>query len=169
MLSGWTWAHLNEGHVDTVNIRSLLTVYFNAHKVLIEKCSNLFTLKRLSLHHMTPMAGGVPHGEEDGFVLLPCLLKSFLTPRIPDGESGCSSTTYWLCFIELHTSLPVNRIRSMLQKVRWLLISQPIASFLLFWWWTATINTSHCATTGDYWTYKQQRIGGIAFIKGGLL
>ena len=37
---------------------------------------------------MAPMAGGVSHGEEDGFVLLPCLFKSFLTPRIPDGEVG---------------------------------------------------------------------------------
>ena len=50
-------AHLYEGHVDLIDIRSLFSVHFDAHKVLAEQRANLLALKRLPLHHVTPVAG----------------------------------------------------------------------------------------------------------------
>lgn len=39
-------------HIDFVHIRSLLSVHFDADKVLIEYVCNCLTLKALYLHHM---------------------------------------------------------------------------------------------------------------------
>jgi len=76
-------AHLDEGHVDTVNIWPFFAIHFDADKVFIEELPNFLTLKRLSLHHVAPVASGVTHREKYEFVLLPCLLKCLLAPGVP--------------------------------------------------------------------------------------
>lgn len=56
-------AYLNECHIDFVDVRSFLPVHLDVDEVFIHDFGNLFTLKRLPLHHVAPVAGGVPHYE----------------------------------------------------------------------------------------------------------
>ena len=66
-----------------VNIWPFFAIHFDADEVFIEELPNFLTLKRLSLHHVAPVASGVTHREKYEFVLLPCLLKCLLTPGVP--------------------------------------------------------------------------------------
>ena len=76
-------AHLYEGHVDLINVRSLFSVHFDAHKVFAEQCANLLALKRLLLHHVTPVAGRVANGQEYRLALRLGFVKRLFTPRVP--------------------------------------------------------------------------------------
>lgn len=51
--------YLHKGHVDFVNIWPLLTIHFDAHKVLAHNLPDFLVLEGLLLHHMAPVAGGV--------------------------------------------------------------------------------------------------------------
>lgn len=53
--------HLNKRHVDLIHVGSLLSVQFDADKVVTENFANFFILKRLPLHDMAPMACWVAH------------------------------------------------------------------------------------------------------------
>ena len=66
---------LTHSHAQSSNL--------DGHIVIREKLPDVRVLKRFSLHHMTPVTSGVPHGEKDGLILLPRLLKCFLAPRVP--------------------------------------------------------------------------------------
>lgn len=50
---------LHKGHVDFVNIWPLLTIHFDAHKVLAHNLPDFLVLEGLLLHHMAPVAGRV--------------------------------------------------------------------------------------------------------------
>ena len=76
--------YLYESHVDLIDVRSLFPVHLDADKVLLEDGSNLLTLKRLSLHHVTPVAGRVTNRQEDRLVLGFGLLKCFSAPWVPE-------------------------------------------------------------------------------------
>ena len=53
--------HLYEGHVHLVHVRPLLSVHLDTDKALVEESPDILALKRLSLHHVTPVTGGVAH------------------------------------------------------------------------------------------------------------
>jgi hypothetical protein len=57
---------------------------------------------------MAPVAGGIPDAEKDGFILFFGLTQCLISPRIP-----------------------INRIVSMLQKIRTRLMKQPIRMFMI--------------------------------------
>ena len=48
--------HLHGVHVDLVKIRSLLAVYLDRDKMVIERASDRFILEALVLHHVAPVA-----------------------------------------------------------------------------------------------------------------
>src|SRR6266700_1283717 len=54
---------LHSLHIDAINIRSLLAVYFDRDKVLIHDGRDIFVLKGFALHHMAPVAGRVAYTE----------------------------------------------------------------------------------------------------------
>ncbi len=57
-------------HVDTVDIGPFLAVNLDIDKVLVHQCGNLFVLKRLALHHMTPVTRRITNTQQNGLVLL---------------------------------------------------------------------------------------------------
>ena len=40
-------------------------------------------LKRFMGHDMAPVAGGIPDGEEDGFMFFCCAAEGLISPRVP--------------------------------------------------------------------------------------
>ena len=100
--------HPESLHVDLIHIGSLLPVHLDADKNLLEDGSYLFALKRLSLHHVTPVAGSVPTDRKIG---LPSDL-ALLPPGIP-GQNSLHKT---------EQDVRLYRISCMLQEVRRLLL-----------------------------------------------
>lgn len=47
---------MKKGHVYFVDIRPLLSVHLYVDEMFIHQIAHLLTLKRLPLHHMTPVA-----------------------------------------------------------------------------------------------------------------
>jgi len=47
--------YLNELHVDRINVRPLLTIHLDGHKVAVEHICDLLTLKTLSFHYVAPV------------------------------------------------------------------------------------------------------------------
>jgi len=75
--------HLNRIHIDFIEIRSHFAVYFDIDEPLIHDLGDRLILKRLLLHHMAPVAGGVANAEEDGLILLLRPVQGLFSPRIP--------------------------------------------------------------------------------------
>ncbi len=50
---------LADGHIDGVNIRTLLPVHLDADKRAVQDPGDLFVFKRFMGHHVTPVAGRV--------------------------------------------------------------------------------------------------------------
>lgn len=48
--------HLYKGHVDLVHVGSLLSVHFDADKVVTQDFANFLVFERLPLHNMAPVA-----------------------------------------------------------------------------------------------------------------
>ena len=76
-------SHLNKGHVDVVDVRSLLPVHLDGHVAFVEDSPDVVVLEGLPLHHVAPVAGGVAHREEDGLVLAASFLEGLLPPGVP--------------------------------------------------------------------------------------
>src|SRR6266581_208266 len=95
-------------HIDVVYIWSFFTIYFNRDKMLIHQASYVFILEGFALHDMAPVAGRVANTEQDGFVLLLCLLQSFFTPWVP-----------------------IYGVVGMLQEIRACLVDEPVGMFML--------------------------------------
>ena len=74
---------LHVGHVDPVHVGTLFPVYLDADKRGVQEFGSPRVVKRLARHHMAPVAGGVPDGKEDGFVLLDRLLERLFPPGKP--------------------------------------------------------------------------------------
>ena len=74
---------MHKSEIDTVDVGALLAIDFDANKILVEDRGDLGVFKRLLLHHVAPVAGGVSDAQEDGFVFIPGLLESCFAPGIP--------------------------------------------------------------------------------------
>ncbi|MPN39436.1 hypothetical protein SDC9_186964 [bioreactor metagenome] len=90
-----------------VDVGPLLPVHLNAHKPVVQNAGRLLVLKRLPLHHVAPMAGGIPDGKENRLVFLPRLFERLLPP--------------WM---------PVHRVISVLQQVGRFFMDQFIGRFI---------------------------------------
>ena len=74
---------LHGRHVHGVHVRPLLPVHLDGHEVRVEDGRDLLVLEGLALHHVTPVAGRVAHGEEDRPARAPRLLEGLVTPGPP--------------------------------------------------------------------------------------
>ena len=90
-------------HVDLVDVRSFLTVDFDVDKELVHDSGDVFVFEAFVRHDMTPMAGRVPDGEQNGLVVMLRLAECVRAPRPP-----------------------VHRVVFMLQKIRTALAGKPI-------------------------------------------
>lgn len=52
---GGNITNLDVSHVNSINVRSFFSVYFNRYKIVIQELTNVFVFKRFPLHDMTPM------------------------------------------------------------------------------------------------------------------
>ena len=75
--------YLHKRHVDLVHIWSLFSVHLHTHKIIVQQLCYVFTLKRLSFHHMTPVTSRITNRQENRLLFRLCLGKSFWSPRIP--------------------------------------------------------------------------------------
>jgi hypothetical protein len=57
-------------HVESVDVGTLLAVDLHAHEALVHQFGRARVLKRLALHHMAPVAGGVADRHEQRLVLV---------------------------------------------------------------------------------------------------
>ena len=71
------------GHVDVVQIGTLLTVDLDAYEVLVHQAGDRLILERLPLHHMTPVAGRVPDREKNQPLLISRPGQCLFAPRKP--------------------------------------------------------------------------------------
>ena len=70
-------------HVDRVDVRALLAVHLDAHVVLVEVRRGRLVLERLVGHHVAPVAGGVPDGEQNWCITALRLGERFGSPLPP--------------------------------------------------------------------------------------
>ena len=70
-------------HVDRVDIGPLLAVDLDVHVVLVHVRRGRLVLERLVRHHVAPVAGGVPHAQQDRHVALPRLRERLIAPLPP--------------------------------------------------------------------------------------
>ena len=101
--------HLHGVHVDLIEIRPLLAIDFDVHEVLVHELRDLFVFKRLVRHHVTPVTRRITDAQQHRFVLAARFFKRFFTPRIP-----------------------IDRIVSVLQKIRTGFVDQVVGELSLF-------------------------------------
>ena len=53
--------HLHCVHVKFIDVRALLAVYLDIHKMLVHQACDIRIIKTFLCHHVAPMAGGVTH------------------------------------------------------------------------------------------------------------
>ena len=76
-------------HVERVDVRPLLAVDLDVDEALVHEPRRLVVLEGLVLHHVAPVAGRIPDGEEDRPVLGARPLEGLVAPRVPvDGIVG---------------------------------------------------------------------------------
>jgi hypothetical protein len=76
-------------HVYAVYIRPLFAVNLYRDKIPVEYLCDFLVLEAFTLHDMTPVAGGIADGKEDGLVLRFGFFKGFVTPGIPVDRIIC--------------------------------------------------------------------------------
>ena len=74
---------MHKEHIDAIDIRAFFSIDLNADEMLIQDLGDVWVFKRLVLHDVTPMAGGVPDREKNRFVLFPRFGKRLLAPGKP--------------------------------------------------------------------------------------
>ncbi len=70
-------------HVDRIQVRPLLTVELDAHEPLVHERGGVRVLERFALHHVAPVARGVPDREQDRHVALARRRQRLGPPRVP--------------------------------------------------------------------------------------
>lgn len=70
-------------HIDSVHIRTLLTVDLHADEVLVQVRGGALVLEGLLRHDVTPVASAVSHAQENGNITPPSLLEGSGLPRTP--------------------------------------------------------------------------------------
>src|SRR5471030_3417171 len=101
---------LHERHVDALYIRPLFAVHFDGHVVAIQERGDLVVFKRLALHHVAPVTGGIADGKEDGLIFGAGLFECFRPPGVP-----------------------VHRIVGVLEQVGALLVGEPVGVHETVW------------------------------------
>src|SRR4030042_2383972 len=71
------------GHVDLVDVRTLLPVHLDGDEGLIQQLGHFSIFKGFVSHYMAPMAGGTADGAESTCLPLPGFTKGFFVPGIP--------------------------------------------------------------------------------------
>ena len=80
---------LHGGHVDAVDVGTLLAVDLDVDEVLVHDVGGLARLEGFVGHDVAPVAGAVAHRKEDGLVLGAGLLEGLIAPGVPvDGVLG---------------------------------------------------------------------------------
>ena len=69
--------------VDLVEVGAFFAIHLDVDEMLVHHGGDRFILERFMRHHMTPVAGGIADGKQDGFVLLACDLQGLGIPRMP--------------------------------------------------------------------------------------
>ena len=75
--------HLHDALVNVVQVRTLFTVHFDAHEVLVHQCRDALVLEGLVFHHMAPVTGRIANRQQDWLVFSPCFRECFRPPRKP--------------------------------------------------------------------------------------
>jgi len=70
-------------HVYVIQVGTFFPVHFDGNEVIVQDFGDLFILESFSLHHMTPVTGGISDRKKNGFVFFFCLRQGFLSPRVP--------------------------------------------------------------------------------------
>src|SRR5262249_43745856 len=70
-------------HVDAVDVRAFLPVDLDRDEALVQQPRRRFVLEGFALHHVTPVAGRVAHGEEHRPVVRTGPIERLLAPRVP--------------------------------------------------------------------------------------
>ena len=71
------------GHVNRVDVRSFLAVNLDGHEAGVQGGCDFLILERLVGHHVAPVTGCIPDGQEDGFAEAFGLGKSLGSPLPP--------------------------------------------------------------------------------------
>src|SRR5262249_445787 len=74
---------LDRLHVPRIEVGPLLAAPLAGDVALVQHRRDLLVLERLLLHHVAPVARGVPDAEEDGLVLGSCPGERLVAPRVP--------------------------------------------------------------------------------------
>ncbi len=74
---------LRRRHVDLVDVGALLPVELDRDEPVVHLPRDLGIGEALPLHDVAPVAGRIPHRQEDGLVLPSRLLEGLVPPRIP--------------------------------------------------------------------------------------
>ena len=69
--------------IGVVDVGSLLAIDLDVDEPLVHQARDVRILERLVGHHMTPVAGGVPHRQVDRLVLFSGSAERVLSPWIP--------------------------------------------------------------------------------------
>src|SRR5438132_566247 len=113
-------------HVDRVQIGPLLPVDLHVHEALVHQLGGRLVLERLVLHHVAPVAGGVPDREQDRPVLRAGALERLVAPRVP-----------------------VDRVVGVLEEVRARLVRQAVHSACSSWRPTSNVQSSTTFPSGS--------------------
>ena len=73
--------HLHGAHVNLIEVWSLFAVDFNVHEVFVHQPGDRLVLKRLMLHHMTPVTRRIADAQQDWFLLAARNFQRFFAPR----------------------------------------------------------------------------------------
>ncbi len=84
---------MNEGQVDAIYVRSLLSIHQDGDVPLVEQPPDLLILKGVPRHHVAPVTAGVADGTEDQLVLIAAPLDCLLAPWIPECNERSQETT----------------------------------------------------------------------------
>lgn len=82
---------LNRLHEQMVRIGPLLSIHFDANKMLVHQTGHVFVFERLAFHDVTPMASRITYAHQYHTVRLFGLVQGFLVPH------GYQSTGLWAC------------------------------------------------------------------------
>ena len=74
---------LNRLHVDLVNVGPLFAIHLDVHEELVHQRRDRRIFEGLALHHVTPVAGGIAHREEDRPLLCLRARQRLGSPGIP--------------------------------------------------------------------------------------
>ncbi len=92
--------HLTCGHIDGVDVGTLLPIHLDADEGIVEVAGRRFILEGFPLHDVAPVAGGVSHGQEDRLVLLLGLFKGRVAPRVPVHRITGVLKQIWALFMD---------------------------------------------------------------------